>query len=346
MARIYNSRNERQQQADLLSNNIYTIEQTEYKLRQKADKTTIYTKTQIDGLFTTTNTNITTLSNSLTELVSKLNNATNVPLKWNGTQFLTASSAISSDGISPLPIGWSSSSSTFESIYPILDSGEERSLTNSGVYLGRRSIIDCGSFNSESIANQQNFSLSPYAESVYPGSSLNWKQFEPNNRIIIKNSDASTNNGLGPNSLYTGELAININTGDIFIGWQNASQNEGNDVVLAGIKRLFSPSSYIRTTPNVSQLIQPNSSQNIPSLSLKGSSVTVSSESSRADIFQVFTRGGDKKVFITGDGTFNVNNLNISTTSSISLSALPTTAARIPIKVNGVNYFILAIPAT
>lgn len=341
MAKIYNSVNDPQSQAGLLARNLYTSEQIEYKLRQKADKTQVYTKNEVDSKLVTLSSEVANAENTFLGYTFYLEqeDTNNLPLKWNNGRFISClDTSVQSDGLSPIPLGWNEASQTLTSLFPSLDSGADRDLNNSGIYLGRQSVIRGGSFNIDSISIQQDPNESIYPTEVYSGSNVLWKQFEPNNRLIIKHSVDSNNNSLGANSLYTGELGININTGDIFIGWQGKVADPVNNVPLSGIKQLFSPQNYIKKNSLTEQIIQADSSVNIPSLMVKGSQVSLGSEQSRSDILQVYTYLGYKKVYVDSDGVLNAELININSTPSTSTN---TVTHKIPIKVSGQTYYIL-----
>lgn len=341
MAKIYNSINDPQSQAGLLARNLYTSEQIEYKLRQKVDKTIVYTKKEVDSRLLNLSNSIVNNTNTLSSLFFQLNqeNSLNVPLKWNGEKFLSClDEFIPDDSISQIPLGWNSDTKTLTSLFPTLDTGKDRNNDNFGIYLGRQTIINGGTFNLDSVMMQEDPDFSKYPTEIYDGSGVLWKQFEPNNRIIIKHSIDEDNNSLGQNSLYTGELAININTGDIFVGWEGKSQNTLSGIVLDGIKEIFSPRNYIQLNPSEEQTIIPNSLSNIPSLMIKGSNCLLGSEDARADILQIYDKEGYKKVYVNARGELNTEFININLTPESSTDSI---THKIPIKVSGKTYYIL-----
>lgn len=339
MAKIYNSVNQPQSQAGLLIRNLYTSEQIEYKLRQKADKVNIYSKEEINSELNQIRSDLTNAQNNFLEYEFQLNQSTvvNKPLKWNGSEFASCLNSVDFDGISSTPLGWNPSSSSLESLYPSLSTKVGRDSTNPGFFLGRQTIISGGNFNTDSISTQEDPDFAINSPNIYEGSLLNWKQFEPNNRLISKHSINLTNSALGANSLYTGELAININNGDIFIGWEGKTQDLDNDIYLDGVKRLFSPKSYLRRNPLEEQILQ--SSSNTSSLIVKGNSVSLGIEETRADIAQFITKDGYKKVYIDRLGALNTTEININQ-QPILISTEQITH-KIPVKISGQTYYIL-----
>lgn len=326
MARIYNSVNDPNPGSGLLQRNIYTTEQVEYRLRQKADKTSIYNKTEVDSKLQTLSSLLIQAENNFNSFVDQFNqDLTNFPLKWENDSFKSSLGIINYDGVSPAPLGWDLLTNTFVEVYPSLDTGTIRDSNNFGVYLGRQTIIRGGFFNPDSLETQQNpeLALEDYYRYVYQDSNVLWKQFEGNNRIISKHSIAETNGSLGDNSLYTGELAININTGDIFIGWEGKSIDERNGIPIAGIKNLFSPTSYVKTSPNTVQIIQPDIYSNIPSLIIKGGQVVLGTEEVRSNIFELYTRTNNRVISVDSEGLAYIDKLNVNTIRSTNHLTVP-----------------------
>lgn len=326
MARIYNSVNDPQSSASL-QRNIYTTEQVEYRLRQKADKTSVYSKVEVDNKIQTLSDLVLSSTNEFNGFLNQFTyDNSDVPLKWDLEEGLFKSCLlVEDDGISPIPLGWDSNLKQFSGVYPVLDTGENRDPDNSGIYLGRQTIIRGGFFNSNSLEEQQNSDLALENEYkyIYNFSGPLWKQFENNNRLILKHSVSPTNSSLGDNSLFTGELAININTGDIFVGWEGKSVDFVNDIPLAGIKRLFSPLSYVQTSPAYSQSIKPDDSANVPALIIEGGNVALGSEEVRSDILQINTRDGNKKIYVNSSGQLKADVIVTDTLNSLSNLTVP-----------------------